>query len=53
MEMLRRGGVAIAFHLEDHAEPLDRLIRKYANVPMSLADACLVVWRSCRPRAWF
>ena len=42
MEMLRRGGVAIAFHLEDHAEPLDRLIRKYANVPMSLADACLV-----------
>ena len=42
MELLRRSAVTVAFHLEDHVEPLARLMRKYATVPMSLADACLV-----------
>ena len=40
--LLRRGAVVLAFDL---AEDLDRvlsLMQKYANVPMSLADACLV-----------
>ena len=39
---LRRGAVILAFDL---AEELDRvlgLMQKYADVPMSLADACLV-----------
>ncbi len=42
LELIRRGFVEVAFHLEEHAEPLARFMRKYANVPMSLADACLV-----------
>jgi predicted nucleic acid-binding protein len=42
MELLRRGVIEVAFQLLDHVEPLDGLLRKYANVPMSLADACLV-----------
>ena len=32
----------IAFDLAQHVEPVLRLMQKYADVPMSLADACLV-----------
>ena len=40
--LLRRGAVVPAFHLaEEQARVLD-LMQKYADVPMSLADACLV-----------
>jgi uncharacterized protein len=42
MELLRRHVVEMAFHLEDHVEVVSRVMRKYATVPMSLADACLV-----------
>jgi predicted nucleic acid-binding protein len=42
MELLRRRVVEVAFHLEDHVEAVARLLRKYANVPMALADGCLV-----------
>jgi predicted nucleic acid-binding protein len=42
MELLRRRVLEVAFHVEEQLEPLGRLIRKYATVPMSLADACLV-----------
>ena len=42
MELLRRRVVEVAFHLEGHLEAVARLLRKYADVPMSLADACLV-----------
>jgi predicted nucleic acid-binding protein len=31
-----------AFDLGDQLEPVLRLMHKYADVPMSLADACLV-----------
>ena len=42
IELLRRGAVVPAFHLEENADAVLRLMQKYANVPMSLADACLV-----------
>jgi hypothetical protein len=42
MELLRRHVVEVAFHVKDHVESIARLLRKYANVPMSLADGCLV-----------
>jgi len=42
MELLRRHVVEVAFHLEDHVDAVARLTRKYASVPMSLADGCLV-----------
>lgn len=40
--LLRRGSVVVAFDLARHLEPVLRLMQKYASVPMSLADACLV-----------
>ena len=41
-EMLRRRAVVISFDLSDELEPVLILMGKYADVPMSLADACLV-----------
>jgi uncharacterized protein len=40
--LLRRRAVLVAFNLANELEPVLKLTRKYANVPMSLADACLV-----------
>lgn len=40
--LLLRGALRLAFDLGDQLEPVLRLMHKYANVPMSLADACLV-----------
>jgi predicted nucleic acid-binding protein len=40
--LLRRRSIGIAFDLEANLEPVLRLMHKYANVPMSFADACLV-----------
>jgi predicted nucleic acid-binding protein len=41
-ELLRRRAVVVAFGLDKNLEPVLALMQKYANVPMSLADACLV-----------
>jgi predicted nucleic acid-binding protein len=41
-EMLRRGAVVLSFDLSAELEPVLILMDKYADVPMSLADACLV-----------
>ena len=41
-ELLRGGGLLLAFDLGDHLEAVARLMAKYEDVPMSLADACLV-----------
>ena len=40
--LLRRRAVLVTFELTKNVEPVMRLIEKYANVPMGLADACLV-----------
>jgi len=40
--MLRTGGLKSVFCLSDEIVPVCDLLRKYADVPMSLADACLV-----------
>lgn len=42
LELVERGIVQVAFAVEDHAAALVLLLRRYRNVPMSLADACLV-----------
>lgn len=41
-EMLRRGGLLFSFSLGDELETVLTLMDKYSDVPMSLADACLV-----------
>jgi predicted nucleic acid-binding protein len=41
-DLLQRRAVVANFDLNDDLEPVLRLSQKYADVPMSLADACLV-----------
>ena len=41
-ELLRRGAIVVSFDLGNHLTPVLDLMDKYADVPMSLADACLV-----------
>jgi predicted nucleic acid-binding protein len=40
--LLRRGAVVCPFRLGETAEEVLSLMEKYADVPMSFADACLV-----------
>jgi predicted nucleic acid-binding protein len=40
--LLRRRALVVAFDLGSHLNPVLALIQKYADVPMSLADSCLV-----------
>jgi uncharacterized protein len=40
--LLENGALRIAFRIEDDVEPLRRLLQKYRDTPMSLADACIV-----------
>ena len=40
--LLHNGALRIAFQIEANVEPLGRLLQKYRDTPMSLADACIV-----------
>ena len=40
--LLRRHALLVTFELARNVEPVVKLIEKYPDVPMSLADACLV-----------
>jgi uncharacterized protein len=40
--LLRRRALLVAFELAENVEPVMKLIEKYSDLPMSLADACLV-----------
>ena len=42
LRMLETGALRINLHLEAELTPIKTLITRYRNVPMSLADACLV-----------
>src|SRR5438874_1260395 len=42
LKMLETGAVRITIHLEAELTPIKTLMTRYRNVPMSLADACLV-----------
>jgi predicted nucleic acid-binding protein len=41
-DLLEREVVTVVFSLAKEAPAIDRLLRRYEDVPMSLADACLV-----------
>lgn len=41
-QLLQNGALHIGLHIEDHVDPLRRLLQKYRDTPMSLADACIV-----------
>ncbi len=41
-ELLQNGALSIAFRIEEHVGALRKLLQKYRDTPMSLADACVV-----------
>lgn len=51
LELLATGVVEIAFRLGEQIDEVWRLKKRYRNVPMSLADACLVRMTEIQERA--
>ncbi len=49
VEMVRLGVLVVPFHIEEQAGEVGRLMAKYEDVPMSLADACLVRMAELNP----
>ena len=49
--LIRDGIIHLDFDLNDHFEPVAALMAKYHDVPMSLADACLVRMSELRSNA--
>jgi predicted nucleic acid-binding protein len=41
-ELLENGALDVAFRIEEHVGALRKLLQKYRDTPMSLADACVV-----------
>ena len=41
-ELLQNGALNVAFRIEEHVGALRKLLQKYRDAPMSLADACVV-----------
>ena len=42
IELVDRGVVDVSFRVAEESAAISRLLRKYRDVPMSLADGCLV-----------
>lgn len=42
LKLVERGLIRLSFRLESESAAVRRLLARYAGVPMSLADACLV-----------
>ena len=40
-ELLQNGALNVAFRIEEHVGALRKLLQKYRDTPMSLADACV------------
>ena len=51
LEMLNEGFLVIEFQLNQHKTMILNMVRRYENVPMSLADACLVRMAELMPRS--
>lgn len=41
-EAMRRGQLSCPFRLDEEADAVQRLLDRYRDLPVSLADACLV-----------
>ncbi len=42
MAMISKGAVEVPFRLSENLGPTEALMAKYSDIPMALADACLV-----------
>jgi uncharacterized protein len=41
-ELIQNGALSLAFRVDEHIDALRKLLKKYRDAPMSLADACIV-----------
>lgn len=51
LELVRTGAIRIAYAMPPEIEELQRLLKRYHDTPMDLADACLVRMAEKQPRA--
>jgi predicted nucleic acid-binding protein len=42
LELIGNGALSVAFRIDEHIDTLCKLLQKYRDTPMSLADACVV-----------
>jgi predicted nucleic acid-binding protein len=42
LELIQNGALIVAFHVDEHIDALRKMLRKYGDTPISLADACIV-----------
>ncbi len=42
LELIQNGALRVASEIDEHVGALRKLIQKYRDTPMSLADACIV-----------
>jgi uncharacterized protein len=42
LELMQNGALSVAFRIDEHVDALRKLLQKYQDTPMSLADACVV-----------
>ena len=50
-QLFRRGIIGIDFDLSAHWEALERMMKSYSDLPMSIADACLVRMSETKPES--
>lgn len=51
LSLVNKGAVQIGFCLSDEVQAIEELITRYENVPMSVADACLVRMAELHPES--
>lgn len=42
LDLIENGALSVAFRLDEHLSAVRKLLQKYRDMPMSLADACIV-----------
>jgi uncharacterized protein len=42
LELIGNGALSVAFRINEHVDTLRKLLQRYRDTPMSLADACIV-----------
>jgi predicted nucleic acid-binding protein len=42
LELVQNGALRVAFRIDENVGALRKLLQKYRDIPMSLADACIV-----------
>lgn len=51
IDMLKENFLQIGLQVKEHADAIATMIERYTNVPMSLADACLVRLAELHPKS--